>query len=512
MPPLSNVNLSQYFYGNSLVNHYSDSPQTNVPYWLNQLINHTEGSYAANGGYGFLQQFADRPEPNNEWGFEGVAGLWDSDVNSFEDVTFDQVIITPANFIQDQTPSTLYYGSGYSPLTATIDIIGDTLADQPSADVFIYEGWSDLGLFSEAFPPSNAVMQSYFSFNQADYHDWYLSYVSSLQAEFPDASITLIPVAPVLAGLLADGGPLAGLATTDVFVDSAPHGTDTLYFLASLITYQATVGAPAPLGFPIPDSIHSLVADNFAEVVAFVEAESAVYFGGDDLPDSGVNIINGTDSDNRITGTEDDDSIEGYDGKDSINSKAGDDVIDAGNGNDDIRSSLGDDSILGGNGHDIIRAGAGSDTLRGGSGNDTLRGGEGNDTLRGGAGNDSLNGNAGDDLLIGGARKDKLKGNAGDDTLVGGAGNDHLTGGAGEDVFVFATGSGKDQINDFEDGYDLIDLRGWGQSFSAQLASGMIDVTIGAGQSYTLVNGSDSITIKNTSGEGITLTEADFLY
>ena len=77
---------------------------------------------------------------------------------------------------------------------------------------------------------------------------------------------------------------------------------------------------------------------------------------------------------------------------------------------------------------------------------------------------------------------------------------------------LFTTGSGDDLIKDFEDGYDLIDVRGWGYEFAEQLAYNEFDVTIAPGQGYTITNGDDSIKIKNTSGEGIHLTADDFIF
>jgi Ca2+-binding RTX toxin-like protein len=73
------------------------------------------------------------------------------------------------------------------------------------------------------------------------------------------------------------------------------------------------------------------------------------------------------------------------------------------------------------------------------------------DTLNGGRGNDFLRGEAGNDILDGGS---------GRDILIGGAGADSLTGGTGRDTFVlYSQSEGVDTITDFEDGFDLIDLR-----------------------------------------------------
>ena len=281
------IETNQFFFGNSLVNYSEGGAETNVPYWLSELTLASGGTYSVNGGFGFLRQFADRDTPSNEWGFNGVSADWDSDTASFQDIDFTQIIITPGNFIQQTSPDTDYPGDTVSPLDATETLLANVLPLQPDAQIFVYEGWADLAEFSEAFPPSDSTMERYYAHNQESYHDWYVDYVTELNTSFPEAEITLIPVAPVLSGLLAEDGPLGEIATTDLFVDSAPHGTETTYFLASLITYQATNGEPAPADFQIPDNIDPLVVQNFTEVLDFIEVETTSYIeaaGGTVVP------------------------------------------------------------------------------------------------------------------------------------------------------------------------------------------------------------------------------------
>ncbi|WP_371514396.1 calcium-binding protein [Nodularia sp. NIES-3585] len=78
---------------------------------------------------------------------------------------------------------------------------------------------------------------------------------------------------------------------------------------------------------------------------------------------SPINVITGTDGNDRLFGT---------------------------NSNDIIYGLAGDDIIFGGAGDDIIFGGAGNDRLFGDAGNDHLYGGSGNNTLYGGQGNDSF--------------------------------------------------------------------------------------------------------------------------
>lgn len=101
-----------------------------------------------------------------------------------------------------------------------------------------------------------------------------------------------------------------------------------------------------------------------------------------------------------------------------------------------------------------------------GSGNglgNVIIGNAGSNRLDGAGGADVLYGMAGDDVLVGGYGADRLYGGAGNDRLIGGAGFDRLWGGAGADTFVMAdSGVWREQVMDYEDGIDLIDLRGSG--------------------------------------------------
>jgi serralysin len=163
-----------------------------------------------------------------------------------------------------------------------------------------------------------------------------------------------------------------------------------------------------------------------------------------------------------------------------------------------------------------LTGGDGNDTLTGGSGNDTLSGLRGNDTLRGADGNDTLSGGSSYDMLYGDAGNDVLKGEGGNDTLTGGLGADTLSGGSGSDRFDFNAagetpvgGGARDLIQDFQRGYDKIDLAGidalasvaGDQAFSF-LGQGTFATSTAAGQlkyHYETVNGEARTVIEGTT-------------
>jgi Ca2+-binding RTX toxin-like protein len=182
---------------------------------------------------------------------------------------------------------------------------------------------------------------------------------------------------------------------------------------------------------------------------------------------------------------------------DNLTGNGLDNVLVGLNGNDVLTAGAGNDRLIGGNGTDLMSGDAGIDTadytgdgravnvnlssgaaqntgygldtlsgienLTAGAGNDRLVGSTGVNELHGGAGKDTISGIGGADTLYGEAGDDNIAGGAGNDLLVGGAGIDELLGGADADTFVFnaiseTTVSGRDTIDDFQQGLDHIDL------------------------------------------------------
>lgn len=87
------LDLSHYVFGNSLFNHVS-TEGTTVAHWLDLFAETAGHSYAINGEYGFLRNFADREEPLSQWGFPGVESAL-AEGQAFGDISFDQILIVP---------------------------------------------------------------------------------------------------------------------------------------------------------------------------------------------------------------------------------------------------------------------------------------------------------------------------------------------------------------------------------------------------------------------------------
>lgn len=250
-----------YFFGNSLIHHLSDTEETAVPYWLAQMASHAGHRFGADGQWGFLRDFARPGQPVPNWSFRKVQPVWDQSAQPFAEAGWDAIVINPANFIQYRAPDLPYEGpnpDGASPLSALVSIIDA----HGVAPVYIYEGWSEM---SQGFPPGARGFRAYNVENMGVYHAWYADLVEKARAARPDAEISLIPVAQVLAQLFTEG-PLDGVDPRALYVDADPHGTPTLYLLAAAVTYTALYEEPAPASLPLPESIDVEVRLNWAEI------------------------------------------------------------------------------------------------------------------------------------------------------------------------------------------------------------------------------------------------------
>lgn len=261
------ASVNAYIFGNSLIHHLGDLPDSNVPHWVNQMAAADGRDFALDGQWGFLRDFAASRPPTANWGFPGVSGVWNPDRSDFGAAAFDTILINPANFIQYQPAGAPYDGDNpdnASPLSATLQVFDWVAAQKSGLRFMIYEGWADMAE-QVRYPPNRRGLRRYHAFNGGDYHDWYRDYVDELQAARPDLLIRLIPVASILADILTNA-PLNRIEAEALYVDDAPHGTPTLYFLAAMITYAALYDVPPPDGYTPPDAIDPAVRDAYPDL------------------------------------------------------------------------------------------------------------------------------------------------------------------------------------------------------------------------------------------------------
>ena len=266
-----------YIFGNSLIHHQTASDETTVPHWLHHLALAGGKTFGVDGQWGFLRNFEKDLPPIDQWSFKQARSAWNRDTTPFAQADLNTIMVNPANFIQYQPADRPYDGDNpdrQTPLGATLALF-DWIEKQTSGQKhYIYEGWADMASIIDPMPNDASELQSYHAYNIGKYHDWYEDYVRRIRESRPDLDVSLIPVASILSKLLTDT-ELKDLKPSDLYSDTAPHGTNNTYFLAALITYTMLYGEQAPDSFAVPDSLHPLIRDNYKVIAEKVCAELA---------------------------------------------------------------------------------------------------------------------------------------------------------------------------------------------------------------------------------------------
>lgn len=194
-------------------------------------------------------------------------------------------------------------------------------------------------------------------------------------------------------------------------------------------------------------------------------------------------------------------------GIENLRGGAFDDLLKGNAGDNRLEGQDGADRLYGGDGLDTIYGGAGRDYVVGGAGNDLLYGGDetgagdtwlsgaaGDDSVYGGTGADRLDGDDGVDALSGGDGNDYITGGSGADIIDSGAGTDSLFGGADADIFVLSAGAGIDNIYDFVNDVDTLQIDAlFGLTVTQVLAAASafgnhLYVNLGGGDGVILLN------------------------
>lgn len=267
-----------FIFGHSLLDHRppaipTPSNETTVPHWVYLLAKDAGYDYAAGGQYGFLPQH-ERLPPIAQWGYDSVPGVWESDTEPFSAADINEVIITAGNFMQWQGPDQDYPGDpGVTPISATENILDWVGAQEEGVRFYIYENWPDMaGYLNNGFPPTSGEFTNYNDYTTGEFHDWWIIYQDALLASRPAVNVRMVPVGPILARLLSGELPVE-IPLTELYEDDAPHGRATLYFLAGLITYQATFAEQASANYEVPDIVHPVIRENYTNIVSFIWEE-----------------------------------------------------------------------------------------------------------------------------------------------------------------------------------------------------------------------------------------------
>ena len=161
---------------------------------------------------------------------------------------------------------------------------------------------------------------------------------------------------------------------------------------------------------------------------------------------SDIEIVIGTNGDDQLRGSSENNTLTGGAGDDTINGVDGTNLLQGGDDNDSIYGGIGVDTLEGGIGNDVLQGGDNNDILTAGDGDDILEQlqGAGNDTIDAGAGNDTIYSGEGDNRITGGDDSDTL---TYEQVTTSGI-NANLGSGAGGDFGTVTIGSNTDTLLD----------------------------------------------------------------
>jgi len=268
-----------YFFGHSLIFHTnSDHPnldELSVPHWVYLLTQEAGQGFSADGEFRTSNYAI---PPVDQWAFGLTPSAWQG---SFAASDYDAVVYTELNYVDYQAPTEAYDGSRSddTPVNSVLRVLDYVRAQEPGVDFYIYENWPagdfhapDYDPPNSNTPPTSQQFSAYHDYTRGEFHDWWLQLHDLVVAARPGANIKMVPVGPIISGLLSESGigGLSSIPFEDLYEDNAPHGRPTIYFLAGLVQYMAMYQEPAPSDFAVPNSVDAEVAANYNQIVDYI--------------------------------------------------------------------------------------------------------------------------------------------------------------------------------------------------------------------------------------------------
>jgi len=279
LPPTALNSVDYYVFGHSLYTwdvgeDPNITPESSTGYWLGALAQANGKQHGGTGQWGQLDYHALPPTAHYKYS-TNTFDPWPS--GDFASQDFDQVIVMPSNFDLDFLSPTEY-------MPRTRRVIDYIVAEEPTTKVVLYSHWvkpldAHLAIGGTIADETNltaAEWQVVQDYQRGTYQSWFNEWQDLIVAQYPSLSVRMVPVGSVLADLLDNEPYMQSVAYTELYVDEAPHGTRTKYFLAALVMYRAMY-LENPSGSYTNALIDSTIISNLSDIISYIDQRLAYY-------------------------------------------------------------------------------------------------------------------------------------------------------------------------------------------------------------------------------------------
>lgn len=280
-----------YVSGHSLFTH-NDGTGSNAPAtdwtrtgtWMGLFADHVSNDFSGGGNFGQIAQL--NTDYDSNWiGSPGLPtsediqyryssntiSFYPPSSGNFAAQNFTHFFFMASNFEEiDDTPNDW--------LARTLTLLDRLNAGEPSAVFYFYIHWplpnnAGGGSFVDNTNLTASEWTTYRAYERGAFLTWHLSLLDLVRQARPGYNIRGIPVGPIVSDIVENESYFSTVVFTDLFGDSAPHGTESMYWLAGLITYIAVYKrAPDLTGFTNPagaTQVISEITSNYAALSTY---------------------------------------------------------------------------------------------------------------------------------------------------------------------------------------------------------------------------------------------------
>ncbi|MGH1486171.1 MAG: InlB B-repeat-containing protein [Cellvibrionaceae bacterium] len=250
---------------------------TNVGNWLGELA--SASGFESVGSYTFGQidmhnaldwSSADEVFINGDYDL----GNTSPHSGGFANQSYTHFYLMPSNFLQEEMGAAPFTNSVEFTRSGLETLIGNINRYYPESEKVLYVHWPDAGFYTDANGDMNrTTFSNYNNDTIGDYLAWHIRLQDELNSN--GRVVKTIPVGPVIAWLFENEPYLQSVNFRDVYADTAPHGSENIYLLASLIVYRSTYQQNSDsASFSIPAGATQIIpeiADNLTAIINAIE-------------------------------------------------------------------------------------------------------------------------------------------------------------------------------------------------------------------------------------------------